>query len=54
MGSPVSAIIANIFMEWLEKEAIASAPMDCRLDLSYGGDTSMTCSKLSKGTPHKN
>ena len=30
MGSPVSAIIANMFMEWLEKEAIASAPMDCR------------------------
>ena len=30
MGSPVSAIIANMFMEWLEKEAIASAPVDCR------------------------
>ena len=30
MGSPVSAIIANMFMEWLEKEAIASAPKNCR------------------------
>ena len=34
MGSPVSGIIANnMFMERLEKEAIASAPMDCRLKL---------------------
>ena len=30
MGSPCSAIIANIFMEWLETEAIATAPMDCK------------------------
>ena len=30
MGSPVSAIVANLFMEWLEKEAILTAPMDCR------------------------
>ena len=30
MGSPVSAIVANLFMEWLEKEAILSAPLDCR------------------------
>ena len=29
MGSPVSPIVANLFMEWLEQEAIATAPMDC-------------------------
>ena len=28
LGSPVSAIVANLFMEWLEKEAIATAPLD--------------------------
>ncbi len=30
MGSPVSAIVANLFMEWLESEAIATAPLDCK------------------------
>ncbi|XP_072033102.1 uncharacterized protein [Amphiura filiformis] len=30
MGSPVSAIIANLFMEWLEKKAIATAPLECK------------------------
>ncbi|XP_072046223.1 uncharacterized protein [Amphiura filiformis] len=30
MGSPVSAIVANLFMEWLEKEAIMTAPIDCK------------------------
>ena len=30
MGSPVSAIIVNLFMEWLEKEAIAIAPLDLK------------------------
>ena len=29
MGSPCSAIIANIFMEWLEQRAIADAPAEC-------------------------
>ncbi|XP_072051971.1 uncharacterized protein [Amphiura filiformis] len=29
MGSPVSAIVANLFMEWLEKEAVATAFLDC-------------------------
>ena len=29
MGSPCSAIIANIFMEWLEQRAIADAPAKC-------------------------
>ncbi|CAH3017759.1 unnamed protein product, partial [Porites evermanni] len=30
MGSPVSPILANCFMEWLEQKAIATAPMDCK------------------------
>ena len=30
MGSPVSPIIANFFMEYLEQQAIASTPMDCK------------------------
>ena len=30
MGSPVSSIVANLFMEWLEKEAIATAPLDLK------------------------
>ena len=28
MGSPCSAIIANIFMEWLEQRALATAPAE--------------------------
>jgi len=30
MGTPVSPIIANLFMEWLEQRAIATAPVNCR------------------------
>ena len=30
MGSPVSAIVANLFMEWLEKEAITTAPLNLK------------------------
>jgi len=30
MGSPVSPIIANLFTEWLEQRAIATAPVNCR------------------------
>ena len=29
MGSPYSAIIANIFMEWLEQTTLATAPAEC-------------------------
>jgi len=28
MGSPVSPLLANLFMEWLEKQAIATAPVE--------------------------
>jgi len=27
MGSPVSPLLANLFMEWLEKQAIATTPV---------------------------
>ncbi|XP_035672164.1 uncharacterized protein LOC118413102 [Branchiostoma floridae] len=30
MGSPVSPVLANLFMEWLEQEAIATAPITCK------------------------
>ena len=29
MGSPVSPVIANLFMEWLEQQAIVTAPVTC-------------------------
>ena len=28
--SPVSPLLANLFMEWLEKQAIATAPFECK------------------------
>ena len=30
MGSPVSPIIANIYMEFLEQKALTTAPMNCK------------------------
>ncbi|XP_060074957.1 uncharacterized protein LOC132554659 [Ylistrum balloti] len=33
MGSPVSPIVANLFMEHLEQQAIATAPIDCKPSL---------------------
>jgi hypothetical protein len=30
MGSPVSPLAANIFMEWLEQQAILTAPITCK------------------------
>ena len=30
MGSPLSPIGCNIFMEWLENRAITTAPITCR------------------------
>ena len=31
MGSPVSPLLANLFMEWLEEQAIATTPVECKL-----------------------
>ncbi|XP_066289685.1 uncharacterized protein [Branchiostoma lanceolatum] len=30
MGSPVSPVLANLFMEWLEQQAMATVPVTCR------------------------
>ena len=30
MGSPVNLIAANLYREWLEQEAVATAPITCR------------------------
>ena len=30
MGSPVSPVIANLFMEWLEQQVILTAPITCK------------------------
>ncbi len=30
MGSPVSPVVANLYMEFLEQQAIATAPLDCQ------------------------
>jgi len=30
MGSPVSPLVTNLFMKWLEKQAIATAPVECK------------------------
>ena len=30
MGSPVSAVIANFYMEKLERKALRTAPAECR------------------------
>ena len=51
MGSPVSLITANIFMETLEQQTIATAPMDChtKLWLWYW----MTSSKWCRETVYR-
>ena len=33
MGSPVSPVIVTLFMEWLEQQAIATAPVTCQIRL---------------------
>ena len=40
MGSPVSPVIANLFMEWLEQQATLTAPITCKPKLwkSYVDD----------------
>ena len=30
MGSPVSPVVANLYMEFLEQQAITTAPIDCK------------------------
>ena len=57
MGSPCSAIIANIFMEWLEQRAIADAPAECMryvddiLEIIPRGSTQALTDHLNQADP---
>ena len=39
MGSPVSPVVANIFMEYVEETAIATSPLPIRFWRRYVDDT---------------
>ena len=47
MGSPVSAAVANLYMEFFEELALSTAPVKPHLWKRYVGDT---CCFLKKGT----
>ena len=56
MGSPVSPIVANLFMEWFEEHAIQSYIHEIRLWRRYVDDTivALHASKLDHFTDHIN
>ena len=39
MGSPVSAVIANLYMESFEEQAITTSSYECRIWKNYVEDT---------------
>ena len=43
MGSPVSPIVANLFMEWFEEVALQSFPYDITVWKRYVDDTFVCC-----------
>ena len=50
MGSPVSAVVANLYMEFFEDLALASAPKRPRMWKRYVDDT---CCIVQRGTGQK-
>ena len=65
MGSPVSPIVANLFMEKLEQEPIATAPMECKpkfwsryvddiLEIIHKGSTQKPTDHLNTVDPTRN
>jgi len=47
MGSPVSSLLSKLFMEWLEKQAIAIAPVESTQVLEIITDRYMVCNDES-------
>ena len=45
MGSPVSAVVANLYMEFFEGLALASAPLRPRVWKTYLDDTFCICKR---------
>ena len=52
MGSPVSVIVANLFMEELEKKAIESFHNEVRVWKRYADDTCVVIKKEHVGALH--
>ena len=47
MGSPVSSLLSKLFMEWLEKQAIAIAPVESTQVLEIITERYMVCNDES-------
>ena len=48
MGSPVSSIVANLYMEYLEQKALSTAPNSCRFWCRFVDDTFVIHKEVNK------